>query len=375
MSATTQQSGDLGASAVAAYLRDHKQSLSCAWERAVLAEQKQLAALDRAALIDHLPEVLDALAAWVEGDCADADTFFSALADGHAIQRLGFGIGLTTLSMEYRLLRRVILTQLLTVPSSPEVRRALIRLDDGLDHAIFHAVHRYAQSRDALRDRFIGVLGHDLRNPLASALFAVEVLRSHATAGPAHNPLETLGRALDRMSRMIGDVLDFARGHLGDGIPARPIAADMAEVCRSAVAEARSAHPHRTIDLSVTGDLVGTFDRDRVLQALVNLLTNAVQHGEDPIVVTAMEAEDRRAVLTRVTNGGKPIARETLNKLFDPFTSGSPGRGSSLGLGLYIVAEIARAHGGTCEVSSSEGETAFTIRWPRTPRTETPERP
>jgi len=360
---------------VAAYLRSHKQSLCDEWERAITAEQRQLAGLERSSLLDHMPEVLDALATWTEGRRDNAQSLFAALADGHALQRLGFGVDLSALNDEYRQLRHVIMTQLLAVPSSPEVRKELIRLDDGLDRAILYAVQRYSQGRDALRDRFIGVLGHDLRNPLASASFAMQALASLATTGPERKALETLARALDRMSRMITDVLDFARGHLGGGIPTKPVAADMGEICRAAVEEVRSVHPSRAIELHTQGDLAGTFDHDRIMQAMVNLLGNAIQHGEDPIMVAVTEADDRRALFTRVANRGKTIPPEMLNKLFDPFTSGAGDRKNGLGLGLYIVAEIVRAHGGTCDVTSDASETAFLIRWPRTPRSETPERP
>jgi signal transduction histidine kinase len=120
--------------------------------------------------------------------------------------------------------------------------------------------------------------------------------------------------------------------------------------------------------------LRGTFDPDRVMQCLGNLVGNALQHGEDPIVVEASECDDRRAVITRVTNRGDPLPPEVLRKCFEPFvSSGAPRAG--LGLGLYIVGEIARAHGATCDVSSDEAATSFVIRWPRTPRSETPHRP
>ena len=363
-------------SAIAEYLRTHKQSIWDDWERAVVPDLKELAQLERAVLIDHLPEVLDALAAWVEGTSNEAERLFSALADGHALQRLGFGIELSVLNVEYGRLRHVILTHLLAVPSSPETRQQLIRLDDGLDRAIQHAVLRYSQRRDQLRDRFIGILGHDLRGPLTAASFAVHALAASTALSPAERrAVQTIARAADRMTRMVGDVLDFARSHLGGGIPATPIACDMGEICQTAVDECRVAHPERAFTVKTDGDLSGTFDRDRVLQCIGNLIANAVQHGEDPIAIVAFEADDRRAVLTRVSNRGKAIAPEVRYRLFDPFVSAKGGTHGGLGLGLYITSEIARSHGGTCDVASDENETSFTIRWPRTPRSELPGRP
>lgn len=365
----------MSTSAVAEYLRRQKQSISDDWERVVIADLVELAKLERGALIDHLPEVLDGLAAWVEGRTDVAQASFAALADGHALQRLGFGIELAVVNIEYRWLRSVLLKHLLAVPASLDVREELIRLNEGLDHAIHFAVRRYTEQRDYVRDRFIGILGHDLRDPLSSAAMATQhLLRSDALSAQDRARVSVIERAVVRMGRMVGDVLDFARGHLAGGIPVVVADADLAEICRTAADEASGAHPTRTIELELQGDLHGAFDRDRVLQVLANLLGNAIHHGQDPITVRAWEAEDGRAVFTSVSNRGRPIAPALLPKLFQAFErSGNPKK-SGLGLGLYIVAQIARAHGAIPQVSSSEDETVFTIQWPRTPLSEVPDR-
>lgn len=362
--------------AVAEHIRAHKQDITEAWERTVLSDVKELARIERGALIDHMPELLDGLAAWVEGRAAEAEIAFSALADGHALQRLGFGFELAVVNVEYARLRHVLLKSLLIVPSTVEVREQLIRLNDGLDRAIQTAVRRYSEHRDYMRDRFVSILGHDLRNPLGAASLAADGLRrSGKLDGAAQKRLSTIARSIERMERMTADVLDFARGHLAGGIPARPKECDMGEICRAAVDEALGAHPERTIELQTTGDLRGTFDPDRVLQALSNLLGNAILHGTDPIVVAAFESDDRRALITRVANRGERIPQGTIAKLFDPFMHAGDQAKGSLGLGLFIVAQIARAHGATYDVASSSEQTEFIIRWPRTPRDETRNRP
>ena len=362
-------------SAVAEYLRQRKRAIGEDWERLVVAELGELAQLERGALIDHLPEVLDGLAAWVEGRTDIAEASFVALADGHALQRLGYGIELPVVNVEYGWLRRIVLQHLLAVPSSPEVRQQLIRLDEGLDRAIQLAVRRYTERRDYVRDRFIGILGHDLRDPLSAASMAShQLLDSHTLADSDRKRVLMIERAVQRMERMVGDVLDFARGHLGGGIPVTLADADLGEICRTAAAEAMSARPERHIEVNIAGDLHGTFDRDRVLQVVSNLLSNAIHHGEDPIVLSAWEADDHRAILTRVSNRGKPIPPALVRKLFEPFVHAGDAKKGSLGLGLFIVAQIARAHGATHEVSSSGEETAFTLRWPRTPSSEVPDR-
>lgn len=365
----------MSTSAVAEYLRREKQAIASDWEKAVTADLAELAKLERGALLDHLPEVLDGLAAWVEGHTHVAEASFCALADGHALQRLGFGIELAVVNIEYRWLRSVLLKHLLAVPSSLAVRKQLIRLNEGLDHAIHFAVRRYTEQRDHMRDRFIGILGHDLRDPLSSAAMATQQLLRSGTLTPADRTrISVIERAVVRMGRMVGDVLDFARGHLAGGIPVTVADADLGEICRTAADEARGAHPERTIEVELAGDLRGTFDRDRVLQVIANLLSNALHHGEDPIILSAWEAENRRAVFTRVSNRGRPIPAALLPKLFEAFEHAGNARQGGLGLGLYIVAQIARAHGALYQVSSSGNETVFTLQWPRTPLGEVPDR-
>jgi signal transduction histidine kinase len=249
-------------------------------------------------------------------------------------------------------------------------------LNEGLDRAVTLSIRRYSEERDNLRDRFIGILGHDLRTPLQSISMATHLLRgSKNLAEEDRKAANTVARAVTRMDRLIADVLDFARGHLGAGIPIVPNACDMGAVCRVVVEEARTGCPERSIEVSTRGDLQGTWDESRVHQALGNLVRNAIEHGQDPITVSAWEADDHEAVFTRVVSHGPAIPDERLRTLFGAFSHVKQDHRSGLGLGLYIVAQIARAHGATCEVASSDRETAFTIRWARAPRAETPGRP
>jgi signal transduction histidine kinase len=360
-------------SAVADYLRSHAQQITNEWSSAVVEDLRQLAPLERGTLIDHLPEVINGLAAWVEGRTEEAERSFAALADGHALQRLGFGIDLAALVIEYAWVRRIVLRGM--IAGVPNAERAdLVAFNEGLDRAIQVSVKRYTARRDFIRDRFVSILGHDLRMPLSAAATATSLLaQSSSLLDADRQPVETLVRSTERMRRLIGDVLDFAQGHLGGGIPLSPAVCDLAAICRAAAQELERARPACSVEVSTAGDLSGTFDCDRLFQAISNLLGNAFQHGEPPVRVRAWEAEDRRNVFVRVTNRGKPIAREDLDTIFHAF-SHRAGPGGSMGLGLYVVDQIARGHGGTCEVRSEGGETAFTMRLPRTPLGEVPDR-
>ncbi|MEP6865081.1 MAG: HAMP domain-containing sensor histidine kinase [Deltaproteobacteria bacterium] len=328
----------------------------------------QLNDLDHSAVIDHLPEFLDGLGHWIDGDRESARTGFDALATGHALQRLGYGVALETLTREYAIERSVLVAEARDHATLDE----LIALNEGMDEAILAAVRRYTEERDRARDRFVGILGHDLRTPLNAIAIAASVLLT-GTDEAQQKLGNTIRRSTDRMARMVRDVIDFALGNLGEGFPIALVKTDLGDVCEDAVAELRIAHPDRKIVIEIEGDLLGHFDADRVLQAISNLVGNAIQHGADPIVVIAREAEDHHSITTLVRNGGRAIPDRERAGLFDPYRRGS-GPAAGLGLGLYIVQQIAVAHGALCKVTSDDEATTVAIVWPRVPLEETPRR-
>lgn len=362
---------------VSTFILAHLGELQMTWIRMVTERLPALHALDRAAMIDHLPEFLAGLAAWVDGDEQAAHRGFDTLAEAHALQRLGHGIPLEVLTSEYHLLRTTIQRALLVLPCTDEIRGLMLLVDEGLDVATAQAVHRYTSRRDEVRDRFIGILGHDLRNPLSSIVLAAGGITAVPCGSPKHaSNASIILRSAERMQRMIADVMDFALAHLGEGIPAVPQACDMADNAREAAHELALAHPGRDIAVESTGDTTGAWDKDRVVQALSNLIGNAVQHGTDPIRILVRERDDRLAVLTRVTNRGRRIDAANLTRLFEPFSPALEHgqRRSGLGLGLYIVQRIAIAHGALCTVRSDDDETSFEIEWPRVPLDVIPDR-
>lgn len=364
----------MDASPVARCIRDEMRAIASHWEKAVLARLPPLASLERAALYDHLPEFLLGLAAWVDGDEETGRRGFRALVEGHALQRLGHGIDLETLCAEYAVLRAVILRELLAVEGSDENRRALIRVNEGIDFGIAEAIQRYSTQRDLVRDRFVAILGHDLRTPLSAIMLATANIAARPCAEAKHAETAlVIERSAGRMHRMISDVLDFTRAHLGGGIPSTPIACHLGEIAREATAELRSAHPRRELRVETRGELDGYWDRDRVSQAMVNLIGNAIEHGRDPILVEVEEQPDHLAVVTRISNTGSDMPPAALARLFEPFAH-DPGRRTGLGLGLYIVQQIALSHGAVCSVRSEHGTTTFSIVWPRVPISRLPDR-
>lgn len=220
-----------------------------------------------------------------------------------------------------------------------------------------------------LREQFIAVLGHDLRNPLASISSGVRLLTEREAVSPrGQRILSLMLGSVMRASELIDNVLDFARGRLGGGLSLdRDAAHPLTPVLQQVIAEIVAVHPDRMIEADVAIDAPVACDRVRLGQLLSNLLGNAVVHGSktDPIVVRAVTSEGLLKI--SVSNGGEPIDEATRQKLFHPFFRGDlrPNH-VGLGLGLHIASEIAKAHGGSLEVTSDRSETRFTFTMPLT---------
>jgi phosphoserine phosphatase RsbU/P len=214
-----------------------------------------------------------------------------------------------------------------------------------------------------LREQFIAVLGHDLRNPVASISAAASLLLIEPQSAKSLRIIALMQGSVGRMSALIDDVLDFARGRLGGGIALTLVDDPIEPVLRQVVEELRAANPDRQINVHFAIDQVVRCDFARVGQLLSNLLANAITHGTDdaPVEVAAFTIEERFEL--SVANGGLPIPPPVMERLFQPFFRGEVRRSQQgLGLGLHIASEIARAHGGTLTVSSTEVETRFTLR-------------
>ena len=215
-----------------------------------------------------------------------------------------------------------------------------------------------------LREQFIAVLGHDLRNPLASIAAGARMLTKENQKEAAGEILGLMQTSVARMSALIDNVLDFARGRLGSGIALKRSPQSLEPVLNQVIAALRAGSPGRKIE--TTFDLTRAVDCDggRIAQLCSNLLGNAVTHGaaERPIHVRAT-TQDGKLELS-IANAGEPIPSEAMERLFQPFYRlAERGSQQGLGLGLYIASEIARARGGRIDVTSP-AETRFTFRMP-----------
>jgi signal transduction histidine kinase len=217
-----------------------------------------------------------------------------------------------------------------------------------------------------LREQFIAVLGHDLRNPLASIAGAERLLRKEKVSERGVTVLGLMRQSVARMSGLIDNVLDFARGRLGGGLTlTRRADVDLALMLEQVIDELRLAWPGRVIE--TTFDIAGMANCDpgRIGQLLSNLAGNALSHGAAGRPVRIEARTDGDVLVMAVRNEGAPIPDEVLARLFQPFFRASDNtRVEGLGLGLYIAQQIVAAHGGTLEAESDARETCFRARIP-----------
>jgi signal transduction histidine kinase len=214
-----------------------------------------------------------------------------------------------------------------------------------------------------LREQFIAVLGHDLRTPLSSIVTGADVLRILDLPPNATRVVERISRSALRIAGLVDDVVDFTRGRMGGGIAlALKPEPGLQGIFEQVVAELRDAYPQREIiaDVLIDGVVVG--DGGRLAQLMSNLLKNALVHGDTtrPVGVRAHNADGALELV--VSNQGPAMPAETIAQLFKPFWRGNAGTGGQgLGLGLFIVSEIAQSHGGEIAVVSTNDLTSFSF--------------
>jgi len=217
-----------------------------------------------------------------------------------------------------------------------------------------------------LNELFVAVVGHDLRNPLQAIITGSQLIARRSTDTEAVRLAETMRDGGRRMQRMTGALFDLTRARLAGGIPITPTRCDLRPLAERVFEEHKLAAPSRRLTLGIRGNVEGEWDPTRVEQLLSNLLGNAVQHGAPTgSVEVAIHGDAEHAIVLEVRNGGA-IPPALLGQLFDPFRRREDGLSDGLGLGLFIVQQIALAHRGHVDVASSEAAgTCFRVQLPR----------
>ncbi len=258
---------------------------------------------------------------------------------------------------------------------------AFPRLDDGMDEQEWLLSALADQAAVALektrlaaaaqfRERVIGIVSHDLRDPINAIFLTAKVLLLQDGLEDRHRKLAVrIETSAERASRMIRDLLDYTQAHLGSRIPIERRPTDLHAVVNQAVEEARTRHPQRQIDVSENGDIQGEWDADRLTQVVGNLLSNALDYSPLATSVRVVAQGEEDWVSLSIQNEGDPIPAERLPYIFEPMQRAvldEHNARRSVGLGLYIVKHLVEAHGGNIAVHTTEAEgTTFTVRLPR----------
>jgi signal transduction histidine kinase len=296
----------------------------------------------------------------------------NAAAAGHALARVNDNFDIQRMVAEFRALRATVTRLWWASTPSPHEQQIedMGRFNEGLDQLLAASVSAFTERVDQSRRMFMGILGHDLRQPLTSILMFSDVLLSPKAPADPRPVVAGIRRCSDSMARMLTDLLDFTSSQLGSDMPVHPISCDIGAVCEELVQEMRTSAPGAAFYYKASGDTSGTWDPVRLRQLISNLLSNSLQHGDPRGPVTASIHGGEDEVTLKVHNFGKAVPSEAIGTLFDPMVrvaaSDAHRPHGSVGLGLYICREIATAHGGDISVTSSAEEgTTFAVRLPR----------
>jgi len=226
------------------------------------------------------------------------------------------------------------------------------------------------QRRSEFEQQLIGIVSHDLRNPVTAIKMSTVLLQRMGLDEKQAKIISRISASTERASRMISDLLDFTQARLGPGLPVHRARVDLHVVTDTVVDELRVSTPDQQLVVRHSGDATGEFDGERIAQAVGNLIGNALKFSPEEATVTVEVRGEADAVVLSVHNHGEPILAELLPHLFTPLQRGKDTEKGvrSIGLGLYIVEQIMKSHGGEVRVTSTrEAGTCFTLRLPRGP--------
>lgn len=371
---------------LADFIRENESSIVKDWTEFARTLSPASDKMSKLALEDHVGDILAFVADDLEspqtarqqfdksrGNGPQGGPFSESAAEIHAALRLADGFDIDQMVSEYRALRASVVKLWLKdhhALAAADIED-MTRFNEAIDQAVTESVARYTKTINSSRDLFLGVLGHDLRNPLGAVSMGARWLgQSGSTDTKQAKVVSEIGKAAERATRILNDLLDLTRSSFGTDIPVVKAETDVAALCQEITGELRALHPDRAFEVVHEGDPMASCDPARLGQVLSNLMGNAVQYGEasSPITV-GVAGNDPDTVTFTVHNLGTPISAEKQKVIFQSWMRGQEvqsEQGAHLGLGLYIAKLIAEAHGGAIAVASEEqAGTTFSLRLPR----------
>lgn len=363
---------------LADFIDSERVAIVAEWETFARTLLPAAEGMNPTALRDHADEILTAIVRDMRSHQTAAEQSEKSKGHGdaqilgeigqvHAALRIEFGFKIGQMVAEYRALRASVLRLWEKKGSDPV--GGVTRFNEAIDEALTEAVASFTTTTEHYRDQSLGILGHDLRNPLAAIITGSTLLiESEKLDDRSVRIAARMLNSANRMNRMIGDLLDLTRTRFGDAIPVVRGAMDLDPLCRQVIAELEGLRPSGGVHFEPKGNLRGDWDSDRIAQVLSNLVRNAIQYGGkgDPIRLVAQDMGAE--VLVAVQNGGRTIPPGALTTIFDPMvrhTAKEP-TNTGLGLGLYIASQIVSSHGGKIIATSTDAAgTTFSVHLPR----------
>jgi signal transduction histidine kinase len=368
---------------LAAFIRKNSKPIIAEWENFARTLVPAAEGMSSLALRNHIKHILAFIADDIDSAQTESEQInkshgekskdaMDTVAEIHAALRQAGGFDMDQMVSEYRALRASV-TKLWGAQASEPVPDSifdLIRFNEAIDQTMTESISYYSKKLDHSRNLFLGILGHDLRNPIGAMLMSAQLIAKISVFDDRQKMLiSQIVMSADRATTILDQLVDLTRARLGSGMQIIREPMDLAFASRQLVDEMRALHPGHTFMLEISGNTEGEWDKPRIGQVLSNLIGNAVQYGfrDPPIGVTVKGGP--KDVSISVHNEGVPIPHDAIGVIFDSLIRGDSADGDSstnLGLGLYITKEIVSAHGGTIGVTSSEKNgTTFTAHLPR----------
>lgn len=370
---------------LANFIREHPEPIIAEWEAFAGTLAPASEATSPLSLRNHIQYILQFIADDIDSPQTDAEQVTKShgekakpspesVAEVHAALRQAGGFNMDQMVSEYRALRASVV-KLWGEQAEQTTKQDVVdltRFNEAIDQELTESISYYSSKVEHSRNLFLGILGHDLRNPIGAMTMSAELIGRIGSLGERQRMLiSQISLSGTRAVEILDQLLDLTRVRLGPGLRVIREQMDMSFIARQLVDEMRAAHPERTFTVCASGDTEGKWDRPRVGQVFSNLLGNAVQYGFSDLPINVSIKGEDVDVTVSVHNDGVPISSNALAGLFDALVRSGEGenahpQSSNLGLGLYITQEIVRAHGGTIKVKSSEKlGTTFTARFPR----------
>lgn len=343
--------------------------------------------MDQRALVNHCRLLLQEIAADMhrsqddaerqaksEGQSEDADPSRNVPSRAHARERERQGFLIEQMVAEYRALRATVvrLWSASTAVFEAADLEDMIRFNEAVDQAVAESLAVFLVEVERSRDLFLGVLGHDLRGPLNTITICATIDRKSRPEDTSTASIVL--RSAAQMKALLDDLVAYTGNRLGNGLSLEPAPLHLEAFARDTLHEIAPLSRGRALALDAQGDTAGEWDAKRLHQALSNLVFNALKYGYpgSPVRVS-VDGRDADEVVLAVSNAGRPVPPALLARIFDPLVRAETGdadtdpqlAGANMGLGLYVVREIATAHGGTIEATSDDSVTRFALRLPR----------